>query len=162
MHLGLRTYFRCTLLNLEAEMKPGMQKWELPDKKQKRVSEQKRDFCSNDENLCKWLGDRINLSNTLEGNLPEEWGLPSRGEIWGTQLTAPTSRHISEGHDYFTYLFKKKYPICQGFFYCLFVNFLAMPHAGRTFPDQGLKLFPQPWKCSLSYGTARKSPGWLF
>lgn len=51
--MGLRTYFRCTLLNLEAEMKPGMQKWELPDKKQKRVSEQKRDFCSNDENLCK-------------------------------------------------------------------------------------------------------------
>ena len=35
MRLGLRTYFRCMLLNLEAEMKPGMQKWELPDKKTK-------------------------------------------------------------------------------------------------------------------------------
>lgn len=39
------------------------------------------------------------------GDLPEEWGLQSRGEIRGTQLTALTSRYISEGHDYFTHLF---------------------------------------------------------
>lgn len=55
--MGLRPYFRCMLLSLEAEMKPGVQKWGLPEKnekqKTKRGSDQKRNFCSKDENLCK-------------------------------------------------------------------------------------------------------------
>lgn len=49
--MGLRTYFRFTL-KLRSRDETGMQKWNYQTKT-KRVSEQKRDFCSNDENLCK-------------------------------------------------------------------------------------------------------------
>lgn len=128
------------------------------NKKQKHGSDQKRNFCSNDENLCKWLGDRINLSNPLKGDLPEERGLRSRGEILGTQLTAPTSKHISKGHDYFTYLFFLKHPICQGLLYCLFVNFLAMPHSRQDLPRPGVEIVPLVLEVqSLNYWTAGKS-----
>jgi len=76
------------------------------------------------------------------GDLPEEWGLQSRGEILGTQLTAPTSKHISEGHDYFTYLFFKNIPFVKDCSIVCLLIFWPCHTAGRTFPDQGLKLFP--------------------
>lgn len=41
------------------------------------------------------------LVNTQERDLPEEWGLRSRGEIWNNQVTALRSRYIPEGRDDF-------------------------------------------------------------
>ena len=127
----------------DAEMGTTRQK----QKTKKRGSDRKRNFCSNGENLCEWLWNRISLSNTLEGNLPEEWGLQSRGETRGTQLTALTSRYTSKGHDYFTH-FLKKIPVVKDCSICLLI-FWPCHTAGRTFPDRGSKLCPQHWKCGV-------------